>query len=214
MRAKQSREDLATASLVVCADVKGEVWPLLSNRWVWSWTSTGRGSILRSLGPDASWYLWAALGAPFPVLSLLPLLRWIMCRRWPRFGSNGLFPFLFCKNFPLLSLSKWEGEGRRKHHVWYLSYSWVTFLPALEALVPWNDHVEGQEMENSPCLLAGSQQLNTASPGWPCWRRCWTFPFEVCLTLVSIFTGVRAMRTIAFHSHNGSFLKIMCNESE
>lgn len=40
------------------------------------------------------------------------------------------------------------------------------------------------------------------------------FPFEVCLTPVSIFTGVRAMRTIAFHSHNGSSLRITSKEKQ
>lgn len=80
-----------------------------------------------------------------------------------------------------------------------------------------NDHafpVGGQAVDNSLFLLAGSQQPHTAPPEWPCWRYCWTSPLEVCLSPVSILTGVRAMRTIAFHSHNGSFLKITNRENE
>lgn len=140
-------------------DVQGEIWPLLSNHWVRSWTGTGCGSTLNSPGVYASWYLWAALGWSCPLFPLLPLFLLFHCSHYShcshcshcsqcshcstaptassstldyvlevaRLCSNIVFPFLFCKNVSLLSLSKWEVRGRRIHHLRYLSYSELRF---------------------------------------------------------------------------------------
>ena len=121
--ALQSREDVATALLTPCAAVKGEIWPLPASRCVRSWTDRRHGSVLKSPGPDASCgtreQRWE--GETCPVLPLLSVLCWITCWRWPRFSPDGHFPFPFCKNFSMVFLSKWEGEWRRRDHVWYLS---------------------------------------------------------------------------------------------
>lgn len=176
---------------------------------------------LKSPGPDATCgtceqcWEWCTC----PVLPLPSLLHCIMCWRWPSFSPDGNFPFPFCKNFILVSLSKWEGEGRRREHVWYLSYFISTWFGRVGAM-KWLHIPHGRIRWKNPCAHCLPQHtplpqgsLTLLLLAGPAKEIARVFLLKSALHPSPSSRGSGPWGAIVFHSHNGSFLTIMCKES-